>query len=234
MKSGVACLKNLNSNAGEPRGLRADRRDFLKGACLGALGAILPVTLDGLLPEARAEDPPVPPNPAPPAPPAPAPPKLPAMEEVVAEFMPDSLFLKPGKKVLHFYPPEGREKMPKDLKPVEKIEGEVKVNRGHYRAIFKQLLAKYPGELKVGRAAALLDPLEPGGCSRVLGILGKQRSFDEMVPFLDDMDRALEDLAKRDRSVAKKLARLKAGVAQQREKVLGRAKRKRENATEGR
>ena len=156
------------------------------------------------------------------------------MEEVVAEFMPDALFLKPGKKVLHFFPPNGREKMPKDLKKVEKIEGEVKVNRGHYRAILRQLLETYPGELNVARAAALLDPLDPGGCARVLGVLGKQKRYDELVPFLDEMDRALEDLAKRDRSVAKKLARLKAGVARQREKVLGRAKRKSENAAEGR
>jgi hypothetical protein len=156
------------------------------------------------------------------------------MEEVVAEWKPDALFRRPGGKVLHFYPPDRREKMPKELKPVEKVgEGE-RVNRGQVREIFRQLLGKYPGEVRLARASALLDLLDPGAGARVLSLLGKQKRYGEMVPFLDELDRAIADRAKRDPPFAKKLTRLKAEVARQRGKVLERAKLKAESTTEGR
>ncbi len=156
------------------------------------------------------------------------------MEEVVAEWKPDALFSRPGKKVLHYFPPGRREKMPKDMRPVEKVTADQRVNRGQYREILKDLLGRYGGDVCLARAAALLDPLAPGAVSRVLGLLGKGRAYGEMSPFLDDMERALAERAKSDRSFAKKCARLKTDIARHRERVLERGRRAKEGSTEGR
>lgn len=202
---------------------RLDRRGFFRGAC-ASLAAPLAASLLGRC--ARGDDgaPPGPPAPEPADPAAPeAKPAEPSLEEFVNRWKPGHLFRNGKSKVVHFLPLR-EAKIPKEAVRTETIPEGMRLVRAHRHRLLLHLLAKHGGEEPFVRAAARLDPMLPGIAAREIRLLGREKRYGEMLPFLDGLAETLEDRAKEagERRAAK-IGRTAAEIARVRAVVERRA-----------